>query len=432
MDRAELASLVKSAGCRVTRRGADGIPLEFDCEDPWAKVRILDALAHWDARYDPRVRRIAVGIVRALPDTSPGRVARALHRAVLARVRYVGEGIETFQPAAETWALGLGDCDDSARLLVALARSLGLPAEIRALANRRGVPVHASSTVGGMWAECSLPAKFGEHPLAAYRRLRGQGLPTYNYAPSGSVSRETLGDLGDAGTDAARVAARQALSDAWDTVSGLPPKTAAALQMVQAVALGPEGNDGASCWSRCPGVCHNWGGLQLPGSPVTHDGSTPECPAGSAPCVDTTPNADGSSTSYGVCFMTYDSQAAGARAFVQRLIITHQTASEVGSGSADQMAQAMYASHYYQGFGATEAERVDGYAKAIASAAERIAGSLGEPVYVTRGPGGIASRGMAWGAGVAAVALLGWYGYRRGWQKDAAKVASRLKRRLSA
>jgi hypothetical protein len=148
--------------------------------------------------------------------------------------------------------------------------------------------------------------------------------------------------------------------------------------------------------------------------------------------VDTTPNADGSSTSYGVCFMTYASQAEGAAAFLHRLILTHETSDVVGSGSADRMAQAMYASHYFQGFGATEAERVDGYAKAIAGAAERIAASLDEPVYVTRGMGGLAKDKLVWSAGAAAVALLGVYGYRRGWHKDAARVAKKLKRRISA
>jgi hypothetical protein len=382
---------------------------------------MLDALAHWDARYDPRVRQIAIAIIRPLPDTEPARVAQALHAAVLRRVRYVGEGIETFQPAAETWSLGLGDCDDSARLVVALARSLGMSAEIRALANKRGVPVHATAAILGEWAECSLPARFGEHPLRAFRRLKSQGRPTYNYSP---------GDLGDVGggNDAARLAARAALSAAWDLVPGLPTKTDAALQMVQAVALGPEGSDGGSCWSRCPGVCHNWAGLQLPRSPVTHDGSVPDCPAGSAPCTDRL--RDGSE--YGVCFMTYDSQAAGAVAYLQRLIITHETAGEVGSGSADRMAAAMFRTHYFGGVAGSDADRIDTYAGAIAGAAERIAGSLGEPVYVTRGAGGLASRELAWGAGAAALALLGFYGYRRGWHKDAAKAAKKLRRRLSA
>jgi len=418
VDRAELAALVRSVGCRVTRRGGDGIPLEYDCPDPWAKVRMLDALAWWDARYDARVRRIALEIIGGMPDTSPALVARALHAAVLRRVRYVGEGIETFQPAADTWAMGLGDCDDSARLLVALARSVGLPARVLALANAEGVPVHATAKIGQRWAETSLPARFGEHPFRAFLRLRREGRPTYNYAP---------GDLGDvgAGNDAERAQARAALSAAWDQVSGAPEKTDAALQMVQSVALGPEGSDGGSCWSRCPGVCHNWAGLQLPGSPTTKDGSIPACPPGSAPCTDRL--HDGSP--YGVCFMTYPDQASGAVAYLQRLLITHETADVVGSGDADAMARQMYRTHYFGGVEGGDEDRIATYAGSIAAAAQRIATSLDEPVYVTRG----GSHGSAATvAAVVAAGLLAAYGYRHGWHKDAARIAKRVKRRIFA
>lgn len=386
MDRSELSSLIRRVGCTVTRPAADGFPAEYDCADPWAKVRMLDLLATRDARYDPRVRRIGVAIARAQRDTQPSTLARAILVNVSRRVRYVGEGIETFQTSSETWRTRLGDCDDMARLVVAIARSLGLDAEIVALANRDNVPIHASAKILGRWADPSVPgAAWGEHPVKAFRRIRGAGAPTRNYGGD-------MGDLGDLAES--RQIARQALSEAWDTLADvLPAKTAAALQMVQAVALGPEGSDGSGCWTHrgtaepCPGVCHNWAGLQLPGSPTTHDGSVPDCPDGSAPCTDHL--QDGSE--FGVCFMTYPSQAAGAAAYLKRLIVTHQTAAVVGSGSADQMAAQMYATHYFGGFGSTAEERINKYAQAIADAAsQKIAPSLAEPLYVTRGGGSTA------------------------------------------
>lgn len=418
MDRADVHELIEQAGCRVVRPARPGFPAEFDCgADPWRKVRLLNGLATADALYDRTVRKIAVSIARRAPSTEPAYLGAWIQRAVQRRVRYVGEGKETFQPSAQTWRIGLGDCDDSARLVAALALSLGLEARVIGMPGRSGAPVHAVAKIDNRWAEASLAARFGEHPLEAFRRLRGAGGDVRIYRAAAA----DLGDIGDAGpNDASRQAAREALSAAWDTIDGLPAKTDAALQMVQAVALGPEGSDGGGCWSRCPGVCHNWGGVQLPHSPVTHDGSAPTCPPGSAACVDTTPQSDGSSKSYGVCFKTYGTQAEGAADYIRTLVLrSNDTQAAVGSGSAKAMAEAMYDSHYFQGFGATKEERVDTYAKAIVSAAERIAESLGEPQHVTMG-GGVSSSAAAWllfGAGAAA--LLGIYAVRKGLHKKA-------------
>lgn len=409
MDRADVHALIEGAGCRVVRPATASHPAEFDCgDDPWRKVRLVNALAVQDGRYDRRIRKIATRIAACAPSTEPAFLAAWIQLAVQRRVRYLGEGIETFQPAYQTWRTRLGDCDDTARLIAALAISLGLEGRVIGLPGASGDPVHAVATIEGLWAEATLAARIGEHPRTALRRLQASGAPTKIYR---SVSAD-LGDLGDPNA-ASRQAARAALSEAWDQVPGLPPKTDAALQMVQAVALGPEGSDGGGCWGRCPGVCHNWGGVQLPGSPVTHDGSEPDCPDGSSPCVDTTPQSDGSSKSYGVCFKTYASQADGAVDYIRTLVLrSNDTQAAVGTGDAHAMAVAMYESHYYQGFGATKEERVATYAKAIDAAATRIATSLGEPVYVTLHGNGSASSGddpVAWlalGAGALALAYV--------------------------
>ena len=178
---------------------------------------------------------------------------------------------------------------------------------------------------------------------------------------------------------------RQALVDAWgQTGARMPERTTAALQMVQAIAAG-EGGNGAGCWGQCPGVCHNWGAVQLPHSPITSDGSAPNCPAGSAPCVDTHPTSAGP-VRYGVCFKTYASQAAGAVDYLKTLVLrSNDTRIAVGSGNADLMAQAMYESHYYQGFSPDPATAIATYAASIARHAQSVALCMGEPVLVTRG-----------------------------------------------
>lgn len=488
MDRADLRELIRQCGCTVTRE-RDGFPIEFDCDDAWSKVRMLDALATVDARYDPRVRAIGDAIVCRCTDTRPRTVAEALHRAVKRRIRYLGEGIETFQSAWQTWRLRHGDCDDSARLLVALARALGQPAHVVAFRGRDGTPAHAVAVVSGLWCEATIDAATGEHPKRAWARLRRAGAATYNYGsdmagphgghggghhhgghggggrswgpstwgpwawsappacPPGTVPAMVdrgdgvyvlacpSGDMGDPATDGARQAAREALREAWGQVPGLPAMTDAALQMVQSVALGGEGSDGSGCWTNrggappCPSVCHNWAGLQLPGSPTTHDGSVPACPPGSAPCTDRL--ADG--TPFGVCFKTYASQAEGARDYLQRLLVTHGVGPVVGSGNADLVARVMYESHYFTGTQGSDADRIAAYASNIAGAAERISASLGEELMVTRGDpdaSGATSSPAAKILAVGALALVGVVGYRRGWHRTAAGAVRRAVARV--
>ena len=177
MDREELARLVRATGC-VLRGG----PGEFDCPTTEAKGALLNLAATYDARYDPRVRELALRLLRGAPSTSPAAIGRALHAAVKRRVRYVGEAIDTFQSAWQTWASGFGDCDDSARLLVALARSVGVEAGIQLMRNRDGIPVHVVAVLhdGQRWqyAEATLDAEYGEPPIVAWGRLRAAGKPT--------------------------------------------------------------------------------------------------------------------------------------------------------------------------------------------------------------------------------------------------------------
>jgi hypothetical protein len=204
VDREALAELVARTGC--TLRGQPG---EFDCPDGEAKLRLLDLAATYDARYDSRIRGLAVAIVRDHARTTGALdVARALHAAVKGRVRYLGEGIDTFQSSWQTWADGLGDCDDSARLLLALARSVGLRADMGVLRRPDGQPSHVvalldDGTGQTTWAECTLDAHFGEHPVAAYARLRARGIqPRMTAHLAGVDMGNVVGDWVSAQADA--------------------------------------------------------------------------------------------------------------------------------------------------------------------------------------------------------------------------------------
>jgi len=96
-----------------------------------------------------------------------------LHAFIQARVRFTPEPVETFQSPATTLALGYGDCDDSARALVAIARRRGIPARLVYFL-QDGQPAHVAAQLyqgGWRWAETTIHAHFGEHPFAAMRRL---------------------------------------------------------------------------------------------------------------------------------------------------------------------------------------------------------------------------------------------------------------------
>lgn len=140
------------------------------------KVALLDALASFDAR-DPRVRRVAEHLT-APARQSPSAAVEALHAAVRDGVAFAPELVETFQHTLRTIETARGDCDDSTRALVALARSIGIPARLATL----GTPpthVYPELHATGTWlpAEPSIPAQLGEHPLAAAARLGIQTRP---------------------------------------------------------------------------------------------------------------------------------------------------------------------------------------------------------------------------------------------------------------
>ena len=95
-------------------------------------LAIMRELAEEGAR-DLNVRETAIAIVKAAGAAAHDNVAelQALFQFVRDRVRFTSDilGVETLQGPAYTLRTRAGDCDDRAVLLVALARSIGIPAD---------------------------------------------------------------------------------------------------------------------------------------------------------------------------------------------------------------------------------------------------------------------------------------------------------------
>lgn len=141
-------------------------------------------------------------------------------------------------------------------------------------------------------------------------------------------------------------------------------------QCVQAVG---ELESGYASYWRPPGVdsC-NWGAIQGSG------------PAGAFQYVDTHPNADGTSTQYATTFAKYHSLGEGAEYLVRavyqianrdKLVLPYATAGDTLGFSTG-----LHRTIYYEGFGATVAERIEHHHRAVLNACIAQAHALGEPM----------------------------------------------------
>ena len=110
-----------------------------------------------------------------------------IHAFVQSRVRFLEGPLQRWATPERTLRGGYGDCGNSTRATVALARLAGLPSRLRwFVAPVRGTgplgriqlaPVHVVAEIGDpatdswRWSEATFPARFGEHPLVAAARL---------------------------------------------------------------------------------------------------------------------------------------------------------------------------------------------------------------------------------------------------------------------
>jgi len=177
---ADIRQIAARCGCEAVELGElhDGAWFaRVVCPTHGSRVQLLANLAEHDASTDPRVRRLAEEIVATCGAVEVHEMAAALLAYVQRRVRHTAELVETFSPTWRTLEIGIGDCDDSARALVALAMSLGLPVAMQTLPERQTGrdPYHVSAVFfldgSWRWADASLAAQLGEHPMDAAKRL---------------------------------------------------------------------------------------------------------------------------------------------------------------------------------------------------------------------------------------------------------------------
>ena len=198
------------------------------------------------------------------------------------------------------------------------------------------------------------------------------------------------------------VQARQVMLQAWPSAIGGTPDLPE-LQIAQALAW-LESSYGQGWKPPCSGS-NNWGAIQS-GRP----------PCGSDGCLytDTSPQADGSSVPYSVCFRVYASPVEGAAAAIRTMYVSNGRGKVLAAakrGAIYDAAAALYDTSYYQGFGATRAVRVQHYADALAKNVQAIAKANGEKVVATmQGTKGVAWLGPAllFVAGVAGAAGVGY------------------------
>lgn len=180
-DADEAARIAEHAGCRIVESYQlhDGSwAHDIRCESNASKVKFLAELAEYDAHV-PDVRRLAELVVQRAGATTPIDQAAALHAFVRDGVTFTKEIRETFSPTMRTIELALGDCDDSARALLALLRTLGHRAGLETIPPWRDAdaynPVHVAAQLwtptGWQWLETTIAAEPGEHPLEAKQRL---------------------------------------------------------------------------------------------------------------------------------------------------------------------------------------------------------------------------------------------------------------------
>ena len=179
--REEIQAAIAATGCVLRDDPIRGGLACVDCPSYRSRAELVDVLAWRDARYDGRIRELALEIASGVHFTGERlrdqiRLATAVQQAVAARVRYLGEAGDIIQDAWTTWSRALGDCDCQARLVLALLRALGLPADL--IAFHKGEQIlHVCAAWRGPrrreYLETTLGplVQFGEHPYAAKLRL---------------------------------------------------------------------------------------------------------------------------------------------------------------------------------------------------------------------------------------------------------------------
>lgn len=177
---------------------------------------------------------------------------------------------------------------------------------------------------------------------------------------------------------------RAALLGAWRDVTGEDPSIAE-LQIAGAVATLESGYGTFAFMNRATGEkirdTNNWGAVQCK--------SLPPCPDGCFEATDTSPlkvSADNPDGAYQACFVHPSSPAEGAATFIKQVTLRRPLSwAAMKAGDIDAFSDAMHREHYYEGFGATVAERVARHAATVEKYVNEIAPAMGEEVAAARG-----------------------------------------------
>jgi hypothetical protein len=194
--------------------------------------------------------------------------------------------------------------------------------------------------------------------------------------------------------------AREVMLSAWRNRYGTEPSLAQ-IQSAQAIAL-LETSYGRG-WPTAEGnAANNWGAVQCPKLP--QDGV---CPCDGWLHKDSYPTANGS-VEYAVCFRRYPSPEAGADGVLANMSpkARPKTWAAMATGDAVALSTAMYDEKYYQGFGATREQRIEGHVKAVERSVAAIAKALNEPIAVARGGTSYGTSSGGSGVGVGPKILL--------------------------
>lgn len=156
-----------------TFRGVTTAIARYSCDSGEDTAQLLAGLASDDSGGD--LVAAAAARILALANGDPAQLGPAVQRFVQLGIAYVDESRETFQSAEVTLRRREGDCDDHARLVLVLGRAVGLAGRL-VIMRRGAIPVHAVSQLADadgvlQWAETTIEAAWGEHPVAAKARL---------------------------------------------------------------------------------------------------------------------------------------------------------------------------------------------------------------------------------------------------------------------
>lgn len=166
---------ITPAGLWVPPAGLEAVG---DTHWKWTAVEVADDSQKLELLRDiaiegsdhPLVRELAFNLTaRWLGD--PWRQAYELHRWMRHCVRYLDERTETFQRPWVTLTRAGGDCDDHATAQIALALAVELPVLLGLWDPLTHASVAYALEGREVWAESTIGANFGEHPLDALARL---------------------------------------------------------------------------------------------------------------------------------------------------------------------------------------------------------------------------------------------------------------------